>query len=1247
MNKFLLLIVLLMFFYFTNKAQSVDYPGAISKWVPSCNTGGSRSTSAIDTWVNHWIGEGTYLGSISWFLSCPGSGIGQRGYISGTNTLYGATSAHFIINTNGEVTQLVPVNIIAYHAGATGYNNNTRSIGVEHAVTASDPSKWNNSILLKASVDLASYFCNKFNIPKVYSLPGIRGHKDMPGTSTQCPGTLPWTTWMNMLSGSTTSAPSNDNPCDAGVPTLSVGSSCSFTQGTNVGATNSSVSNVTCDGTSNGDVWYKLIVPSSGNVTIETNAGTINDMGMAIYSGSCSSLSYIGCYANGSSYSSYMPKAVLTGLTPNSTLWIRLWEYNNNNFGTFSICATSVGSSNCTITSFNLSSITRNPESFSSSSGDDIIINGQPNCSFSVSESCSWLTVTPTSGTTNSVGQAFLNYSLQANTSTSPRSCTVTVNGSTFTILQNGCTYDFYPTAKSLSASGSTYNLEIDSYSSCSWSIQNSNSWVHLSQTSGTGYPTISVAVDANSSSESRTGTITIVPGNKTHVITQQGIDAILNISSTNLTLGSASNSSDQINVTSNVNWTASNDATWLSISPASSSNNGTVTVSATSANTSSSSRSGTVTISGSGIIRNVTVTQSGVTTSTITASITSLPDFGSMQVGTNSSPQIFTVSGSNLTSNIAITAPTGFQISTSSGSGFTSSITLTQSGGTVSSTTIYTRFSPTSTGLQSGNITLTSTSAATKNVSISGNGTPNVAVATLTIGNTSGSAGNTISIPVSVTDFLDVVAFQFTIVYDKNKLDYVSCSNWAAGTNVSDVQVNPLISDGKITFVYNNSAINITAGKFFDINFTVKSNVTGMSVFSWSDTPTKKEISNSQSQEVPGNYGDGTLTIVSGYNLTGQLVYENTAQTPLSNIPISLFNSNSQSAGTSTTDATGSFSFSGLSNGNYTLKPDVKVAWGGASAMDITSYKKHIGNVSTLSQIQVKSGDVNGSNSLTSMDLTIIKQRIGAQISSFTVGDWVYDPVTAIINGTNLVQNIKALCYGDANGSYTISSLKSFSNVFLANKEKINQLKNGELEIPLMLNKAVDKLSSVTLAINYPAELFDVKDIKMIDNNEDLYYSVKDGKINVIYSTLNSLNLKEGDLLMTILFSLKKDASHIIQNNKQLEFSGSGEFGDYDDKILDDVKLSYSTFDFNSIINEFEKDEINVYPNPATNFLTVTNVNDTKIEVLDMLGRSILSKNCQSNSIELDIHILLPGTYTLKVNKNNKTIYKKFTVVK
>jgi endonuclease I len=108
-----------------------------------------------------------------------------------------------------------------------------------------------------------------------------------------------------------------------------------------------------------------------------------------------------------------------------------------------------------------------------------------------------------------------------------------------------------------------------------------------------------------------------------------------------------------------------------------------------------------------------------------ITVNPTSLA-FGDQCTNMTSAEMTYTVSGSDLTSDISITAPTGYEISETSGSGFSSSITLVQSGGTVASTTVYVRFTPTSVSAYSANITHESTGADIKYVALSGNGAEN-----------------------------------------------------------------------------------------------------------------------------------------------------------------------------------------------------------------------------------------------------------------------------------------------------------------------------------------------------------------------------------------------------------------------------------------------------------------------------------------------------------------------------------------
>jgi hypothetical protein len=112
-----------------------------------------------------------------------------------------------------------------------------------------------------------------------------------------------------------------------------------------------------------------------------------------------------------------------------------------------------------------------------------------------------------------------------------------------------------------------------------------------------------------------------------------------------------------------------------------------------------------------------------GASTPNIYTSVASLTDFGNVETGTNSSPQSYTVSGTDLLGNVTIDVPTGFQISLSSGSGYGTQLVLPPTGPTLPGTTIYARFSPVNSVPYSGNISHTSSGATTKNVSVSGTG--------------------------------------------------------------------------------------------------------------------------------------------------------------------------------------------------------------------------------------------------------------------------------------------------------------------------------------------------------------------------------------------------------------------------------------------------------------------------------------------------------------------------------------------
>jgi hypothetical protein len=125
---------------------------------------------------------------------------------------------------------------------------------------------------------------------------------------------------------------------------------------------------------------------------------------------------------------------------------------------------------------------------------------------------------------------------------------------------------------------------------------------------------------------------------------------------------------------------------------------------------------------------------------------------------------------------------------------------------------------------------------------------------ATLTIGNAVISSGGNVSVPVNAKQITDMVGFQFTIEYDKNKLNYINTSDWASG--ITGVVVsNP--QEGKITFVYAdpNLKINISDNKFFNINFTMKDGASGSANIVWSDNPTVKSLVNYDLEEISCTY--------------------------------------------------------------------------------------------------------------------------------------------------------------------------------------------------------------------------------------------------------------------------------------------------------------------------------------------------------------------------------------------------------
>ena len=89
---------------------------------------------------------------------------------------------------------------------------------------------------------------------------------------------------------------------------------------------------------------------------------------------------------------------------------------------------------------------------------------------------------------------------------------------------------------------------------------------------------------------------------------------------------------------------------------------------------------------------------------------------------GCTVSPQSFTISGTNLTSNVNIDVPSSFQIATTLNGTYSSTISLTPNAGTLSNTSVFIKLVNVALSASSGTLSITSTGVATKTITLTTN---------------------------------------------------------------------------------------------------------------------------------------------------------------------------------------------------------------------------------------------------------------------------------------------------------------------------------------------------------------------------------------------------------------------------------------------------------------------------------------------------------------------------------------------
>lgn len=388
------------------------------------------------------------------------------------------------------------------------------------------------------------------------------------------------------------------------------------------------------------------------------------------------------------------------------------------------------------------------------------------------------------------------------------------------------------------------------------------------------------------------------------------------------------------------------------------------------------------------------------------------------------------------------------------------------------------------------------------------------------------------------------------------------------------------------------------------------------------------------------------------GPNIQGTVTYLNPLYpTPVNGIMVIL-----EDASTGSTIATtvtgpnlssagqsGWYAFSNLSTSTtYNIYAAGDKEIGGNNATDALLIERHTASIgSPLSGLYLAAADVNESMSVNATDALYVKAFTVGLIPGYVDETWVFEAkenVTFPVGVTALTKNIGALSFGDVNGSYIPTGLKQAS--YLASIEDGSMTVN--VNEPFFYNirsNQIAKIGAMTMFLTYDQDRFEVVNIN--SSLEGMKYSIKDGRVAIAWSSLQSMNVKDNDVIISLEMKAKvaTEAMNVFTINAGSEFAdpSAERFDNFDLKMAKVAAVTGSGF---SMMN---------YPNPFTSATEIiyTLPEQAKVTLVlsNMMGQPVktlvsTTQEAGSYKVKVDAHEnnLTPGVYLYKIEVEGAT---------
>ncbi|MEI6883567.1 MAG: C10 family peptidase [Bacteroidota bacterium] len=377
---------------------------------------------------------------------------------------------------------------------------------------------------------------------------------------------------------------------------------------------------------------------------------------------------------------------------------------------------------------------------------------------------------------------------------------------------------------------------------------------------------------------------------------------------------------------------------------------------------------------------------------------------------------------------------------------------------------------------------------------------------------------------------------------------------------------------------------------------------------------------------------------------LSGHIVYNNTSESKLQWVEISLINGQT-TMGALYTDTAGSYNFNQVYPGIYRVTCNSWSLWNGVNGTDALKIQRHFAGIELLTEpVRLQAADVNNSNSINGTDALKVKRRFAGIDTAFARGNWTFaKPITGgdsiIVIGSNISQDFYGLCVGDVNGSNVpIPGMKSSSGVLMSYSDTIFVQPEQEFDLPVWVDKDLS-LSAVSLVIELPSEKIQVLDVKM--NSGTVIYHMFGNSLRMAWSEIEPLELSQGGEMLWVRMKIIR--SQIENEIIQAHITNECELADVDANVLRGVTLKTKTIKLlasSHPASEVSNSTLTIIPNPNTGQFRVqiaqTISGTFDLILVDTKGTQIRAlNNIQINaglSSPIDFKGIPAGVYYLKL---------------